>query len=78
MTEDYHKNYYKTNKERMQQQHSAYYQAHREEILEKSRAKREADPDKAKQQWQEYYRKNKLRIKMRREMLKEQKENENV
>ena len=78
MTEDYHKNYYRNNKERMQQQHSAYYQAHREEILEKSREKREADPEVARQRWKEYYEKNKLRIKMRRDMLKEKKEGANV
>lgn len=74
MTKDYHKKYYQENKERLRQQHLMYYAAHREELLEKAREKREQDPEAAKARWQEYYKKNKLRIKMKREMAKEQKE----
>jgi hypothetical protein len=72
VNEDYHKEYYQKNKERMKQQHSMYYMAHREEILDRYHKRREADPDEAKRKWREYYQKNKLRIKMKRDLKKEQ------
>jgi hypothetical protein len=72
MKEGYFKDYYEKNKDRMKQQHSRYYHAHREEILERIRKQREENPEEAKAKWKEYYAKNKLRIKMRRDAHKDE------
>ena len=48
MKKHYYKKYYETHKEQEKNRIKAYYKEHRDEILAKKRAKREAEPKKVR------------------------------